>query len=151
IFKYSARPGTKADEHSPDDVPEEVKKRRNNDLLAIQNKVSLADHLKQVGKTVEALVEGPSKTALKEGRTGPVQLTGRTRTDHIVVFEGNERLTGQTVQVAIEEATAFTLFGEVLTGEKVGVEKECVEAPGLAAPRANLGTGPRVSLPLVGN
>ena len=44
IFKYSARPGTKADELYPDDVPEEVKKRRNNDLLAIQNAISLADH-----------------------------------------------------------------------------------------------------------
>src|SRR5438552_3882652 len=56
IFKYSARPGTKADDLFPDDVPEEVKKRRNNDLLAIQNKVSLADHLKKVGETVEVLV-----------------------------------------------------------------------------------------------
>src|SRR5262249_20314371 len=64
IFKYSPRPGTKADELYPDDVPEEVKKRRNNDLLAIQNAVSLADHLKWVGETVEVLVEGPSKTSL---------------------------------------------------------------------------------------
>ena len=60
-----------------DDVPEEVKKRRNNDLLAIQNAVSLADHRSRVGQTVEVLVEGPSKTALKhEARPGPMQLTG---------------------------------------------------------------------------
>ena len=68
IFKYSPRPGTKGHELYADDVPEEVKKRRNNDLLAIQNAVSLADHRRQVGKTVEVLVEGPSKTALKVKR-----------------------------------------------------------------------------------
>jgi tRNA-2-methylthio-N6-dimethylallyladenosine synthase len=125
IFKYSPRPGTKGHELYADDVPDEIKKRRNNDLLAIQNQVSLADHLARVGQTVEVLVEGPSKTALKhEGGTGPVQLTGRTRTDHIVVFEGNERLIGQTVPVAIEEATAFTLFGTVVTGEQVGMGAE---------------------------
>jgi tRNA-2-methylthio-N6-dimethylallyladenosine synthase len=122
IFKYSPRPGTKADELYPDDVPEEVKKRRNNDLLAIQNRVSLADHRRRIGQTVEVLVEGPSKNALKEpSGGGPVQLTGRTRTDHIVVFDGNERLAGQTVEVFIEDASAFTLFGTVLTGEQVGV------------------------------
>src|SRR3974377_192810 len=73
IFKYSPRPGTKADELYPDDVPEEDKKRRNNDLLAIQNKVSLADHLKKIGETVEVLVEGPSKSAFKAsgGREPP--------------------------------------------------------------------------------
>jgi tRNA-2-methylthio-N6-dimethylallyladenosine synthase len=125
IFKYSPRPGTKGDELYPDDVPEEVKKRRNNELLAIQNQVSLADHLGRIGQTVEVLVEGPSKTALKhEPATGPIQLTGRTRTDHIVVFEGNERLVGQLVRVAIEEATAFTLYGSVVTKEKIGVEEE---------------------------
>src|SRR5207244_10182286 len=53
IFKYSARPGTKADDLYADDVPEDVKKRRNNDLLAIQGKVSLADHRRQIGATVE--------------------------------------------------------------------------------------------------
>ncbi len=152
IFKYSARPGTKADELFADDVPEEVKRRRNNDLLAIQNKVSLADHLKRVGQTAEVLVEGPSKAALKAsgGREpperGPVQLTGRTMTDHIVVFEGNERLIGQTVAVRVEEATAFTLFGTVVTGEQVGVT-------GTAVAEARLPGQPlrqqRLELPLV--
>ena len=97
IFKYSPRPGTKADELFADDVPEEVKKRRNNDLLAIQNAASLADHRRRVGEMVEVLVEGPSKAEQKAGggrqppNAGPIQLTGRTMTDHIVVFEGNER------------------------------------------------------------
>src|SRR5437879_3372856 len=84
IFKYSPRPGTKGHERFADDVPEEVKKRRNNDLLAIQNAVSLADHRGRIGQTVAVLVEGPSKNALKRVGPGPKQLTGRTMTDHIV-------------------------------------------------------------------
>jgi tRNA-2-methylthio-N6-dimethylallyladenosine synthase len=148
IFKYSPRPGTKADELHVDDVPEEVKKRRNNDLLAIQNAVSLADHRSRVGQTVEILVEGLSKAALKHAdATGPVQLMGRTRTDHIVVFEGNERLIGQTVQVSVEEASAFTLFGRVVTGEQVGVcEQDAgrVEQAPPETPRDQ-----RISLPIL--
>jgi tRNA-2-methylthio-N6-dimethylallyladenosine synthase len=147
IFKYSPRPGTKADELHPDDVSEEVKKRRNNDLLAIQNAVSLADHRSRVGQTVAVLVEGPSKAALKhDAAHGPlVQLTGRTMSDHIVVFEGNERLVGRTVTVTVEEATAFTLFGSVVTGEQVGVENEDREPQ----PTPQSQDGSRVSLPLV--
>jgi tRNA-2-methylthio-N6-dimethylallyladenosine synthase len=153
IFKYSPRPGTKADDLYPDDVSEEVKKRRNNDLLAIQNAVSLADHRRCVGQTVEVLVEGPSKTALKhDAAHGPlVQLTGRTMSDHIVVFEGNERLIGQTVAVTVAEATAFTLFGSVVTGEQVGVENEDREPqPTPQSQEINRSQDqPRVSLPLV--
>src|SRR4029079_12266339 len=67
IFKYSPRPGTKADDLYADDVAEEGKKRRNNDLLAIQGEVSLAEHRRHVGETVEVLVEGLSKSALKHG------------------------------------------------------------------------------------
>jgi tRNA-2-methylthio-N6-dimethylallyladenosine synthase len=118
IFKYSPRPGTKGHEMYADDIAEEVKKRRNNDLLAIQNQVSLADHLRFIGQRVEVLVEGPSKNA-DLTVAGPMQLTGRTRTDHIAVFDGNPRLAGATVQVDVREATAFTLFGEVVTGERV--------------------------------
>src|SRR5207253_4699457 len=61
IFKYSTRPGTKADALYPDDIPEEVKKRRNNDLLAIQGESSLADHRRWIGEVVDVLVEGASK------------------------------------------------------------------------------------------
>jgi tRNA-2-methylthio-N6-dimethylallyladenosine synthase len=142
IFKYSPRPGTKGDELYADDVPEEVKKRRNNDLLAIQNAVSLADHRRWIGRTVEVLVEGPSKTALKRGSGPVVQLTGRTRTDHIVVFEGNLRLVGRTAAVAVEDATAFTLFGAVVTGEHVG-------AGGAGSP-ADERPARRVGLPVIG-
>src|SRR5262249_50040032 len=65
IFKYSPRPGTRGHELYEDDVSEEVKKRRNNDLLAIQNKTSLQDHRRYIGQRVEVLVEGPSKNAWK--------------------------------------------------------------------------------------
>lgn len=145
IFKYSPRAGTKADEMYEDDVPEEVKKRRNNDLLAIQAKSSLADHQRYMGETVEVLVEGPSKNALK-GNAGPAQLTGRTMTDHIVVFDGNPRLIGQTLPVRIEEATAYTLFGTAVTGEQVGVADEAVCGDGACEP---LTSGRRVGLPVV--
>ncbi len=146
IFKYSARPGTKADDLFPDDIPEEIKKRRNNDLLALQNAASLADHLGRVGDTVQVLVEGLSKNGLKQGGdTGPKQLTGRTMTDHIVVFDGNERLIGRTVSVKVEEATAFTLFGTVLTSEQVGAEE--LGAPESLIPAA--ASPARRALPLI--
>lgn len=126
IFKYSTRPGTKANDLYPDDIPEEVKKRRNNDLLVIQGESSLADHRRWIGETVEVLVEGVSKkTFSREAQPSALpQLTGRTMTDYIVVFDGNERLTGRTVAVRINDATPYTLFGEVHTSEQVGVTCE---------------------------
>jgi tRNA-2-methylthio-N6-dimethylallyladenosine synthase len=146
IFKYSARPGTKADEVFADDVPEEVKKRRNNDLLGIQNAVSLADQQQRVGQRVEVLVEGLSKAAMKKDGTGPRQLTGRTMTDHIVVFDGNERLIGRTIPVHVDAATAFTLFGTVVTGEQVGASADSCPDP--VWPSEAISPG-RVTLPLV--
>jgi len=142
IFKYSERPGTKAADRYPDDVPEDVKKRRNNDLLAVQNENSRADHREQVGRVVEVLVEGPSRHG--ERVTSPVkQLTGRTMTDHIVVFDGTERLVGQTVRVAVRDSSPFTLYGDVLTEEVIGVDGEDLPAQS-SRPRT-----PRFSLPLV--
>src|SRR5580704_11950127 len=120
IFKYSERPGTKAADRYPDDVPDEVKKRRNNDLLAIQTENSRADHRAQVGKVAEVLVEGPSRMGGKSG--GPIkQLKGRSMADHIVVFDGTERLIGHTVRIAVDDASPFTLYGKVLVDEVVGV------------------------------
>lgn len=118
IFKYSARQGTKADTLYADDVPEDVKKRRNNDLLEAQNAICLEDNRPFVGKTVDVLVEGPSKTALRGdgfGAGGFGQLTGRSSCDRIVVFDGHERLTGKIVKIRVEEATMVTLFGRVET------------------------------------
>src|SRR5690606_13777752 len=111
IFKYSERPGTKAPDLWPDDVPEEVKRRRNNELLAVQNQISEEDNHAFLGQHVEVLVEGPSKHAQKFERTdesgdstsdeeisnddSPItQLVGRTPCDRIVVFQGNRRQIG---------------------------------------------------------
>lgn len=119
IFKYSERPGTKAAERYPDDVPEDVKKRRNNDLLAVQNANSLADHRQWIGREVQVLVEGLSRQG--EKATGPVrQLVGRSLTDHIVVFDGHERLAGQFLTVDVNDASPFTLYGTVRTAEVQG-------------------------------
>jgi tRNA-2-methylthio-N6-dimethylallyladenosine synthase len=139
IFKYSERPGTMAAERYPDDVPEEVKKRRNNDLLAIQNENSRHDHRAQVGKTVQVLVEGPSR--LGEKSAGSVrQLTGRSMTDHIVVFDGPDRLIGQTVEVDIADASPFTLYGSVKVEESVGAQLSLpVEKREVSPPRARFG------------
>ena len=153
IFKYSERGGTKAAERYPDDVPDDVKKRRNNDLLAVQNENSRADHRSQVGKVVEVLVEGPSRMSAKA--THVTQLTGRSMADHIVVFDGTDRLIGHTVRVAIDDASPFTLYGNVLIDEAMGAseasrERERPElkaqAPVAHAPGSPSG---RFSLPLV--
>ncbi len=148
IFKYSPRPGTKGHELYADDVPEETKKRRNNDLLAIQNQVSLHDHLSRVGQRVAVLVEGPSKNAWKQQGSGPMQLTGRTATDHIVVFDGNARLAGESVDVDIIEATSFTLFGIVATQEHVTTECDHHAADTTMPPNVP-DFNPRISLPIV--
>lgn len=122
IFKYSERPGTKGAELLPDDVPDEVKRRRNNELLAAQNAICEEDHVPFLGRTVEILVEGPSKSSMKRGEGGDIlQLTGRTPCDRIVVFEGNRRLIGQILSVTIYDSNAHTLFGEIST-RQVGPE-----------------------------
>ncbi len=116
IFKYSERPGTKGAELFADDVPDQVKRERNNALLAIQNAISEEDNQPFIGRQVEILVEGPSKNSTKQGDDGPVlQLVGRTNCDRIVVFQGNRRQIGQVLSVTIYDANAFTLFGEVVT------------------------------------
>lgn len=117
IFKYSERPGTKGAEIFPDDVPEEVKKRRNNELLAIQNAISEEDNQQFLGQQVQVLVEGPSKWAKQNGDPNAqvVQLTGRTMCDRIVVFDGNQRLAGQVMPISIYEVSPFTLLGSVVT------------------------------------
>jgi tRNA-2-methylthio-N6-dimethylallyladenosine synthase len=117
IFKYSERPGTKAAERFADDVPEEVKKRRNNDLLAVQTLISRADHRRYIGQRCSILVEGPSKRAQQHRNAAShsdiIQLTGRTMTDHIVVCDGPPHLIGQIIDVDIVDASPFTLFGVV--------------------------------------
>jgi tRNA-2-methylthio-N6-dimethylallyladenosine synthase len=114
IFKYSARPGTKAAELFADDIPEDVKRRRNNELLAAQNAICLEDNEPYLGRTVEILVEGPSKVARKQPPDAPIiQLIGRTVHDRIVVFDGPRELAGQILNVTIEKLDPFTLFGKL--------------------------------------
>jgi tRNA-2-methylthio-N6-dimethylallyladenosine synthase len=114
IFKYSARPGTAAAKLYPDDVPDEVKRRRNHELLALQETISEEDNERFLGRTVEVLVEGPSKAATHRDADEEVQqLTGRTTCDRIVVFDGTARLVGHFLPILIQDCTAHTLIGSV--------------------------------------
>ena len=114
VFKYSPRPGTYAAKRFDDDVPTEVKRRRNNELLAVQEEVGLAHHRSYVGRRLEVLAEGPSPRSGKhKAAAGQIQLIGRTRGDHIVVFDGRAELSHQYVDVAIIDATSLTLFGRL--------------------------------------
>ncbi len=118
IFKYSVRPGTRGAELYQDDVPEEVKSYRNTELLAVQNAICQEENLKFLGRRVEVLVEGPSKSSIKRGETGPLrQMVGRTNCDRIVVWDGNERQAGAVLPVLIHDASSHTLFGSVETAE----------------------------------
>ena len=105
IFKYSPRTGTKAAELK-DDVPDETKRARNMKLLELQKQISLEVNKKIIGKEVQVLVEGASKS-------DPNRLSGRTRQNHIVVFNGSQELVGKLVGVLIHEVTDLTLFGKI--------------------------------------
>jgi tRNA-2-methylthio-N6-dimethylallyladenosine synthase len=117
IFKYSPRPGTKAHERLPDDVPEDVKKARNQALLEAQGAVSLAGNRAFVGTRQQVLVEGLStrdeKREVNPGADGVAQLTGRTMCDRIVVFDAPLRLVGRLVDIDITSAGAWSLGGTV--------------------------------------
>jgi tRNA-2-methylthio-N6-dimethylallyladenosine synthase len=115
IFKYSPRPGTRADEKLADNVPMEVKKQRNIELLAVQEKISAELNKSFIGKTVKVLVEGISKKFhLDEaGKKEHPQLIGRTAGDYIVVFDGPANLAGRFADVNIDRTSALTLFGKL--------------------------------------
>ncbi len=106
VFRYSKRRGTPAAEmEEASQVPERVKEERNQDLLSLVNSMALPMYDALVGKEVEILCEGPSKT-------NEARLTGRTGSNRIVVFEGNrDRHVGEIFDVRITEAANFTLFG----------------------------------------
>jgi len=103
VFRYSPRRDTPAAE-MPDQIDERVKKERNQDLLRIVNESTRLAGERLVGCTVEILCEGPSKT-------NPARLMGRTRTNKIVVFEGDEELSGELVDVLVQQANGFSLYG----------------------------------------
>ena len=110
MFKYSERPGTYASKHLPDDVPEEEKIRRLNELIALQTEISAQQNKKDEGKTFDVLVEGFSKRSRE-------QLCGRTEQNKMVVFPKAGHHIGETVQVRITGSTSATLLGEVKSGE----------------------------------
>lgn len=109
MFKYSERPGTYASRHLPDDVSEEVKIRRLNELIALQNELSAESNAKCVGKEYEILVEGVSKRSRE-------QLFGRTEQNKVVVFDRGTHHPGEYVRVRITSSSSATLQGEEVKG-----------------------------------
>ena len=107
MFKYSERPGTYAQKHLPDNIAEEEKVRRLNEIIALQNELSLASNRREIGKTVEVLVEGFSKRSHDD-------MFGRTSQYKTVVFPRAGRHIGELVQVRVLEASAATLRGEIM-------------------------------------
>ena len=105
MFKYSERPGTYAAKHLPDNISEEVKIERLNELIRLQTEVSAEQNSKDVGKTFEVLVEGYSKRSRE-------QLMGRTEQNKAVVFDKGNHHIGDRVMVRITGSTSATLFGE---------------------------------------
>ncbi|MDP9174619.1 MAG: tRNA (N6-isopentenyl adenosine(37)-C2)-methylthiotransferase MiaB [Planctomycetota bacterium] len=131
IFKYSPRPGTIAIDRFKDDVPEETKRRRNTELLAVQQEICEQANAEMVGRTVEVLVEGQSKLVSRresasaggvelgwEKRSAaiapPTQMVGRTRGDQVVVFDAGPQTKGQILELKIVDARSLTLFGKLV-------------------------------------
>ena len=106
VFRYSPRRDTPAME-MPDQIDEHIKEQRNQDLLRVVNESARRSGERLVGRAVEVLCEGPS-------RTNPTRLTGRTRTNKIVVFEGGEKLIGEIVDVQVQRTNGFSLYGSPL-------------------------------------
>ena len=107
MFKYSERPGTHAQKHLPDNISEDEKVRRLNEIIALQNQLSLASNQAEIGKVVEVLVEGYSKRSKDD-------MYGRTSQYKTVVFPREGRKIGELVMVKIEEASAATLKGKLV-------------------------------------
>ena len=111
MFKYSERPGTYASKHLPDDVPEEEKIRRLNELIQLQTEMSAIQNKKDEGKEFDVLVEGFSKRSRE-------QLCGRTEQNKMVVFDKGGHHIGETVKVKITGSTSATLLGEISNGQQ---------------------------------
>lgn len=107
MFKYSERPGTFAAKHLPDNIAEDEKVRRLNEIIALQLELSLESNRRDVGKTFEVLVEGRSKRSADD-------MCGRTSQNKLVVFPKESAKIGDLVQVHIDEASAATLIGKIV-------------------------------------
>ena len=116
MFKYSERPGTYASKHLADDVPEEVKIRRLNEIIALQNELSAESNRRCIGQEYEVLVEGVSKRSRE-------QLYGRTEQNKVVVFDRGEHRVGDFVWVRITEASSATLKGVCVQKESVNTKE----------------------------
>jgi tRNA-2-methylthio-N6-dimethylallyladenosine synthase len=110
MFKYSERPKTMAERKFEDDVPEEMKTRRLEEIIRLQNKHSLAINKARVGKTYEVLIEGVSKRS-------EADLYGRNSQNTVVVFPREACKPGEYVYVKISECTSATLIGRVVDPE----------------------------------
>jgi tRNA-2-methylthio-N6-dimethylallyladenosine synthase len=110
MFKYSERPGTFASKHYPDDIDEATKIRRLEELIALQNELSLAANQACIGKEYDVLIEGTSKRSRE-------QLFGRTEQNKVVVFDRRGHHAGQTVRVRITAASSATLQGELVENQ----------------------------------
>ena len=108
MFAYSERPGTLAAKQYPDDVPADVKNRRLNEIIALQNRISLERYRAQIGKRLTVLVEGPSKR-------NPQDLCGRASNNMMCVFPGGGQKTGDYVDVVVKDCTSATLICEEAT------------------------------------
>ena len=109
MFKYSERPGTYASKHLPDDIPEDVKVRRLNELIALQNDLSAESNKRCIGQEYEVLIEGVSKRSRD-------QLFGRTGQNKVVIIDRGQHHIGETVRVTITESSSATLKG-IVTSE----------------------------------
>ncbi|TAH24899.1 MAG: tRNA (N6-isopentenyl adenosine(37)-C2)-methylthiotransferase MiaB [Cytophagales bacterium] len=107
MFSYSERPGTPAAKKLIDDVPEEIKKRRLNDIIEVQARTSLSRNQEEIGKVHQVLIEGYSKKSQQ-------QLMGRNTQNTVVVFDKGNYQIGQYVDVMIENCTRGTLLGKVI-------------------------------------
>ena len=107
MFKYSERKGTYASKNLPDDVPEEVKLRRLQEMIDLQMELSLQSNKNDIGKEFEVLVEGYSKRSRE-------QLSGRTSQNKVVLFDNQGQKVGDLVRVKIKDASAITLFGDII-------------------------------------
>ena len=108
MFKYSERPGTYASRHLPDDIPEETKLRRLNEIIALQNELSAESNARMEGKRYTVLVENYSKRSHE-------QLCGRTEQNKMVVFDKGAHRIGDFVEVEITGSSSATLFGKEVT------------------------------------
>ncbi|MDG5800963.1 tRNA (N6-isopentenyl adenosine(37)-C2)-methylthiotransferase MiaB [Marinilabiliaceae bacterium ANBcel2] len=107
MFKYSERPGTYASKHLKDNIPEAIKSKRLQEIIALQNKLSQESNKNEAGKTYEVLVEGVSKKSQQD-------MYGRTSQNKVVVFSTNGSQKGDYVKVKIEDSTQATLTGKIV-------------------------------------